>query len=628
MLKNRPYLNWILLCTFIVAGVLSAHLSFSFQIESLFLTLRTTVVQPVLVGLVTVAGLSLDILLPIPSSLLSVWSVVAMGFPGGVITIWIGMSLACIVGYWLGFGSNAWLIRRFIRTQDINSVQQLSERYGIAALVLLRAVPILAETSVIAAGLVQMPFRRFLWITSLSNAGIAAVYAGLGGYASVNHSYIAAFFAGVFPPAAAWLVYRAARAVKGRQSLSGLYSAKDLLKAKFSVPFAYPVLFTDDVFSLNNRTLVSQIGPTTKTRQVKALIVIDSGVVSATPALQKKIFNYCASHAIDMGDQLVDLPGGEAAKSQYNIDCLQRCMLDRRLDRQSYVIAVGGGAVLDAVGYAAATFHRGIRLIRVPTTVLSQNDAGIGVKNGINSYGLKNLLGCFAVPYAVINDQQFLATLKDRDFRSGFAEAIKVALIRDARFYNWITENVEKLRQRDMPTVEMLIKSCAALHINQICHGGDPFELGSARPLDYGHWSAHKLESLSNHQLSHGEAVAIGMVLDAFYAVEIGLLAETTAISLMRPLQALGFKVWDENLFLDLPGGEWALMAGLEEFRQHLGGELCIVLLTEIGKSVEVNTINTEAMKTACGKLVTIASQSTKWQRQHKGVGISDIKPC
>src|SRR5207247_5778183 len=110
----------------------------------------------------------------------------------------------------------------------------------------------------------------------------------------------------------------------------------------------------------------------------------------------------------------------------------------RAIDRQSYALAIGGGAVLDAVGFAAAIFHRGVRHIRCPTTVLAQSDSGVGVKNAINAFGLKNLLGTFAPPFAVINDQTFLDVLPERDKRAGMAEAVKVALIRDGAFFDWI----------------------------------------------------------------------------------------------------------------------------------------------------------------------------------------------
>jgi 3-dehydroquinate synthase len=136
-----------------------------------------------------------------------------------------------------------------------------------------------------------------------------------------------------------------------------------------------------------------------------------------------------------------------------------------------------------------------------------------------------------------------------------------------------------------------MIRRCAELHMRQIAHGGDPFETGSARPLDYGHWSAHKLESLTKHHVRHGEAVAIGMALDARYAVLAGLLAPGAEERICALLEFLGFRLWHPALESGRPHGELALIEGLREFQEHLGGELTITLLEDIGRGVEVHAI-------------------------------------
>ena len=170
---------------------------------------------------------------------------------------------------------------------------------------------------------------------------------------------------------------------------------------------------------------------------------------------------------------------------------------ERAVDRHSYVLALGGGALLDVAGYAAAVAHRGVRVIRLPTTVLAQNDAGVGVKNGLNAYGKKNFLGTFAPPWAVIDDELFLTTLSARDWRAGTSEAVKVALLRDAAFFAELERLAPAVAERDLGAMRALIRRCAELHLAHIAGGGDPFEMGCARPLDFGHWSAHKLERLS-----------------------------------------------------------------------------------------------------------------------------------
>jgi len=386
------------------------------------------------------------------------------------------------------------------------------------------------------------------------------------------------------------------------------------LRVEISVDFAFDLTFTSNVFDTRNLTLLQSIEKIGDYKNSKVIFVVDQGVLDNHSKLQEQIFRYCEFHQLSFPGKLISLPGGEQAKTQQQVDILQQEMLRLRLDRQSFIVAIGGGAVLDSVGYASTTFHRGVRLIRMPTTVLAQNDAGIGVKNGINAYNLKNLIGCFCPPYAVINDSAWLSSLSDRDFRSGFSEAVKVALIRDGEFYLWLSSNTDKLISRNNEACQYLIKRCAELHLQQISCGGDPFEKGSARPLDYGHWAAHKLEPLSNYDLSHGEAVAIGIVIDALYAYEIGILSLRNVNNIIAVIKSLGFSLWHPALSTESPLGENLLLNGLEDFRQHLGGKLCITLLTGLGTAVEVDEINTSLMMRAVQKLQKIATSAMAYQ--------------
>jgi 3-dehydroquinate synthase len=264
------------------------------------------------------------------------------------------------------------------------------------------------------------------------------------------------------------------------------------------------------------------------------------------------------------------------------------------LDRHSYVAVIGGGAVTDTAGYAAAIAHRGIRLIRIPTTVLAQNDAAVGVKNGVNAYGKKNFLGTFVPPVAVLNDFSFLNTLDDRQWRAGISEAVKVALIKDASFFEELEANADALNSRDKKAMTSLIFRCAELHLEHIATSGDPFEQGSSRPLDFGHWVAHKLEQLTDYRLLHGEAVAIGIVLDTIYSQLLGYISEEECNRILNLFRACGFTLYVPELenFLDNPEKKQSVLHGLQEFREHLGGELTIMLLDEIGTGVEVHEVD------------------------------------
>ena len=367
----------------------------------------------------------------------------------------------------------------------------------------------------------------------------------------------------------------------------------------FAVRFEYPVYFTRGLFNLENPTLLNAAGRLPPATRNRLVAVVDEAVAKAAPALVDKIAGYAARHStlIDLVAPPFIVPGGEDAKNSPSfVEQLQRQLLQLRIDRHAAVVAIGGGAMLDMVGFAAATFHRGVRLMRVPTTVLAQDDSGVGVKNGINALGVKNLVGTFAPPFAVINDFDLLSTLELRDRVAGMAEAVKVALIRDSAFFDWIEAKAQALAAFEPGAVMRLIRRCAELHMQQIAHGGDPFETGSARPLDYGHWAAHKLEVLSGHDLRHGEAVAIGMAIDARYSVRKRLLEEGEELRICRLLENLGFHLWHPVLGAAAGGDGARLLAGLQDFREHLGGELTITLLAGIGRGIEVHAIDEAEM--------------------------------
>lgn len=367
------------------------------------------------------------------------------------------------------------------------------------------------------------------------------------------------------------------------------------LAVNFSVPFRYAVHFTERVFDPENRIFVDAVRRLEPGRRHRLFTVIDDGVARAHPELVRSLRDYALAHAesLVLADEPLLVPGGERSKNDPALVVrLHERMAKLGIDRQSFCVVIGGGAVQDMAGFAAATCHRGVRVVRLPTTVLGQNDSGVGVKNGVNAFGLKNFVGSFAVPFAVINDFDFLRTLSRRDRVAGMAEAVKVALIRDARFFEWLCEHASELERLEPATTHVMIRECARLHVEHIASGGDPFELGSSRPLDYGHWAAHKLESLTEHRLRHGEAVGIGLALDTRYAVEAGLLDAATGEIITRLLADLGFRLYDPALELVDAKGQLRLLEGLAEFREHLGGELTISLLRGPGRPVDVHEMD------------------------------------
>jgi 3-dehydroquinate synthase len=371
----------------------------------------------------------------------------------------------------------------------------------------------------------------------------------------------------------------------------------DVRVQSFEISYEYPVVFTRGAFNSANRSLIDALSRKEADKLHRCAIFVDDGVLATLPDLADQISAYASFHAkhLKIVGKPVAVPGGERCKNDPDtISTLLEKFSELAIDRHSFVIAIGGGAVLDAVGYAAAIFHRGVRHIRFPTTVLAQDDSGVGVKNAVNSLGLKNLIGTFAPPWAIINDSAFIDCLPPREKRAGMAEAVKVALIRDGNFFRWIESNTAALAQFSRPHLDHLIKDCAELHMRQIRLGGDPFEAGSARPLDFGHWSAHKLEHLTQNEVNHGEAVAIGIALDTRYSVMAGLLAAGEDERVTRVLKRLGFALWHEALRQKNAKGQLYLLQGLADFQEHLGGELTITLLADIGRGIEVHEMNAE----------------------------------
>ena len=383
------------------------------------------------------------------------------------------------------------------------------------------------------------------------------------------------------------------------------------IERKIEISFKHRVYFTRDVFGASNPLLRDLLTNQRTSVVPRVLVVVDESLNSAQRDLARKIESYfSASPKVRLVCPPVVLEGGERVKNSYfHVSDIQSQIDRYHIDRHSYVIAVGGGALLDLVGLAAATAHRGVRHIRIPTTTLSQDDSGVGVKNGMNAFGKKNFIGAFAVPFAVINDFDMLSSLNPRDKRAGYIEAVKVALIRDGSFFEAIERDAQKLREFEPNAMQQLIHRCAELHINHIATSGDPFEMGSARPLDFGHWAAHKLEQLSEYKLRHGEAVAIGIALDVIYSRRMGFLDESSATRILRLIEALGFDLFANELLNVDSEGDLMVLKGLEEFREHLGGELSITLLKGIGKGFEVHEMNDAVVVESIQELHTLHNE-------------------
>jgi len=384
------------------------------------------------------------------------------------------------------------------------------------------------------------------------------------------------------------------------------------LHQRLSIPFGYDVIFTRGLFDPEGDDALARwlaIVPAPRGRH-RILACVDDGLEAAQPGLAHRISEWAAAHA-----DLVELvapprlvPGGERIKNGFaHVKTLLEDIHHHRICRQSYVLIAGGGAVLDAVGLAASLAHRGVRQIRVPSTVLAQNDSGVGVKNGVNLFGKKNFAGVFAPPAVVFDDLDLLESLSDRDWIAGTSEAFKVAIIKDRAFFDWLVANARGIPARDPAVMERLVRRCAELHVEHIGGSGDPFEQGAARPLDFGHWSAHRLEALTGYALRHGEAVAIGIALDTEYAVRVGRLTREEGDIVHRALVESGLPVWHDALERADDEGRLVVLEGLREFQEHLGGELTVTLPDGLGRKVEVHEMDELVLERCVRRLRALA---------------------
>ena len=392
------------------------------------------------------------------------------------------------------------------------------------------------------------------------------------------------------------------------------------IQRSIQVSWRHQIHFTRDVFSPRNALLHTVLCDGDPTTERKVLVVMDEALTVSQPKLLSSVEAYFQSRSQPL--RLVGAPlvieGGERTKNSYfHVSEIQSQVERHHIDRHSYLIAVGGGALLDMVGLAAATAHRGVRHVRIPTTTLSQNDSGVGVKNGINAFGKKNFIGTFAPPFAVVNDFNLLKSCPPRDKRSGYVEAVKVALIRDRIFFEWLEKEAAALKRFAPGPMQKLIHRCAELHVQHIATSGDPFEFGSARPLDFGHWAAHKLEQLSDYRLRHGEAVAVGIALDTLYARRQGYLDAVSCERVLRVLENLGFELFSNELMATHSDGSFLVMQGLEEFREHLGGQLTITLLKGIGCGFEVHQIDSDKMLESIEELSARHSGKTRTMKSN-----------
>ena len=363
----------------------------------------------------------------------------------------------------------------------------------------------------------------------------------------------------------------------------------------FEVPFVHRLRFTQGIFGDGNACLRDLMAGSVAGERVRVVVVVDKGACDGGRIAEIEGYFERNADYFDLRADILVVEGGEQVKQDGAVYDAVCDLINRGgICRQSYVLVMGGGAVLDAAGFAAGSAHRGVRLVRLPSTTMGQADSGVGVKFGINSFGKKNFLGGFGVPWGVVCDTEMLEGLSDADWRCGFIEAVKVGLVKDGGLFEAVEAGLEGIVGRKMESSVAVIKRSAKAHMEHIVLGGDAFEMTSARPLDFGHWAGHKLEQMTNFKLRHGEGVAMGLGIDVTYCYLSGMIDEGLWLRILRVIHGLGFK-----LRCDEMGDVAGLLGGLEEFREHLGGRFTLCMIEGVGKGVDVYEIDFALMKRA-----------------------------
>jgi 3-dehydroquinate synthase len=273
------------------------------------------------------------------------------------------------------------------------------------------------------------------------------------------------------------------------------------------------------------------------------------------------------------------LPSGEGAKRLEELGAIVTSALDAGLDRDSTIIALGGGVVGDLAGFAAATYMRGVRFIQIPTTILA-HDSSVGGKVAVNHPQAKNIIGAFHQPEFVLYDIDTLATLPDREVRSGLAEVVKHGLIRDAAFAAWCESNSEALIARDSEALSYALH--AGCRVKAEVVSADEREGGLRAILNLGHTIGHALEAVAGYgELTHGEAISIGMVGSARLAARLEVAPPNVAEDTQRLLERFGLPV-----AIDRPWDTDAIMAAMMHDKKFRGGEMVFVLPRRIGEVI------------------------------------------
>ena len=342
---------------------------------------------------------------------------------------------------------------------------------------------------------------------------------------------------------------------------------------------SYPISI--DAELLSNSALFGNINPN------DAVVIISNETVS--PLYSQQLMNTLNARQCQVA--LLELADGEKYKTLDTFNQIMTFLLEGNYGRDVTLVALGGGVIGDLVGFAAASYQRGVKFIQVPTTLLSQVDSSVGGKTGVNHPLGKNMIGAFYQPQSVVIDINSLSTLPEREFSAGMAEVIKYGIIIDQPFFHWLEQNVDKLMSLDASSLNYAIARCCQIKADVVA--ADEKEAGVRTLLNLGHTFAHAIEAEMGYgNWLHGEAVAVGMILAAETSLALGLISEAQ----MEMIKAL---IKRANLPVKAPKemSYDSFIRHMMRDKKVLSGRLRLVLPTSIGRSEVIDNTPRELLK-------------------------------
>ena len=345
---------------------------------------------------------------------------------------------------------------------------------------------------------------------------------------------------------------------------------------------SYPI-FVGDVGFSDPAKLAEGLAPYLKGNQV-AIITNET----IAPLYLQQVQSALGNRQVDV----FQMPDGESYKSLDTYTQVMDFLLEKKHNRSTCLIALGGGVVGDLCGFVAATFQRGVDFIQIPTTLLSQVDSSVGGKTAVNHPAGKNMIGAFYQPLAVFADISVLETLPDREYAAGLAEVVKYGIIYDADFFAWLEANAPALVQREKYALTHIItRSC---EVKAAVVSEDEREGGRRAILNYGHTFGHAIEKLLGYgRLLHGEAVSIGMVMAARLSVEFSGLALADSQRIEKLLQQLNLPVTLKGLELNAE----AMIDAMGMDKKVVDGELRFVVADQMGSVRVASHVSVSALE-------------------------------